>query len=100
MASVSGSTIQRQRILIQGIVQGVGFRPFVYGQALGWGLVGFVCNDSRGVTIEVEGSAEALDGFQHALHSEMPPLARIDSLVTEQLQPQQETKFVIAHSQS
>ena len=52
MASVSGSTIQRQRILIQGIVQGVGFRPFVYGQALDLGLVGFVCNDSRGVTIE------------------------------------------------
>ena len=100
MASVSGSTIQRQRILIQGIVQGVGFRPFVYGQALGRGLGGFVLNDSRGVTIEVEGSSEALDGFQHALYTELPPLARIDSLVTEQLQPQQETKFVIAHSQS
>lgn len=100
MASVSDSTIQRQRILIQGIVQGVGFRPFVYGQALGRGLGGFVLNDSRGVTIEVEGSTEALDGFQRALHTELPPLARIDSLVTEQLQPQQETKFVIAHSQS
>src|SRR5579863_8817357 len=100
MASVSGSTIQRQRILIQGIVQGVGFRPFVYGQALGRGLAGFVRNDSQGVTIEVEGSSEALDGFQRALHTELPPLARIDFLVTEQLQPRQETNFVIAHSQS
>lgn len=100
MASATGSTIQRQRILVQGIVQGVGFRPFVYGQALGLGLVGFVCNDSRGVTIEVEGPTEALDGFQHALHTELPPLARIDSLITEQLQPLQETNFVIAHSQS
>ena len=100
MASVTGSTIQRQRILIQGIVQGVGFRPFVYGQALDRSLVGFVRNDSRGVTIEVEGSSEALDSFQHALHTELPPLARIDSLITEQLQPLQETNFVIAHSQS
>ena len=52
MASVIGSTIQRQRISVQGIVQGVGFRPFVYGQALRWRLVGFVLNDSQGVTIE------------------------------------------------
>ena len=83
MAPVTGSTIQRQRILIQGIVQGVGFRPFVYGQALHLGLVGFVCNDSQGVTIEIEGSAEALDDFQRALHTKLPPLARIDTLVTE-----------------
>src|SRR5437763_8670249 len=100
MASVTGTTIQRQRIIIQGIVQGVGFRPFVYGQALRWGLVGFVLNDSLGVTIEVEGSPEALDGFQRALREEAPPLASIDSLVSEQLQPLHETAFVIAHSQS
>src|SRR6266571_9408356 len=100
MASVVGSTIQRQRIVIQGIVQGVGFRPFVYGQALRWSLAGFVLNDSNGVTIEVEGSPEALDGFQRALREEAPPLARIDSLVSEQLQPLHETAFVIAHSQS
>ncbi len=90
MASVIGhrqemplQTIQRRRIIVQGIVQGVGFRPFVYGQALRWSLVGFVLNDSNGVTIEVEGSTEALDGFQHALREEIPPLARIDSIATE-----------------
>src|SRR5438067_10642718 len=83
MSSAIGSTIQRRRIIVQGIVQGVGFRPFVYGQALRWSLVGFVLNDSTGVTIEVEGSSEALAGFQHALREEAPPLARIDSIVTE-----------------
>ncbi|MEO8970452.1 MAG: carbamoyltransferase HypF [Ktedonobacteraceae bacterium] len=100
MAPVTGSTIQRQRILIQGIVQGVGFRPFVYGQALNLGLVGFVCNDSQGVTIEVEGSSEALDNFQQALQTKLPPLARIETLVTEPLQPLHEVNFVITHSQS
>ncbi len=98
MALVTGSTIQRQKILIQGIVQGVGFRPFVYGQALSRGLVGFVCNDSQGVTIEIEGSSEALDDFQQALHTKLPPLAHIDTLVTEPLQPLHEANFVIAHS--
>src|SRR5215469_18307282 len=64
---ITGSALERRRIVIQGIVQGVGFRPFVYGQALQWGLVGFVLNDSGGVTIEVEGTSELLDGFQRAL---------------------------------
>ena len=45
------SKIERHRIVVQGIVQGVGFRPFVYGQALRQGLAGFVLNDSNGVTI-------------------------------------------------
>ena len=100
MASVTDPVMQRQRIIIQGIVQGVGFRPFVYGQALRHGLVGFVLNDSRGVTIEVEGVTVALEGFQRALREEAPPLARIDSIVTEQLEPCDDTAFVIAHSQA
>src|SRR5690348_8974090 len=99
MASIIGSTIQRQRIIVQGIVQGVGFRPFVYGQALRYGLVGFVLNDSQGVTIEIEGTAEALDDFQRALHEDPPPLARIDSVVTELLPLCHETAFTIMHSQ-
>ena len=100
MVSAIGSTIQRRRILIQGIVQGVGFRPFVYRQALRWGLVGFVLNNSLGVTIEVEGSSEALDRFQRTLREEAPPLARIDSLVTELITPCHDMVFVIAHSQA
>src|SRR5690242_5724908 len=94
------SPIERRRIVIQGIVQGVGFRPFIYGQALRRGLAGFVLNDSNGVTIEVEGTLETLDDFQYALRKETPPLARIDAIVTELLPPSYETTFVIAHSQA
>jgi hydrogenase maturation protein HypF len=100
MASVIGSTIQRRRIVVQGIVQGVGFRPFVYGQALRLGLAGFVLNDSLGVTIEVEGTPETLDDFLRALHKETPPLARIDSVSVEPIPPGHETSFTIAHSQT
>src|SRR6266487_50196 len=100
MPPVTGSTIERRRIVIQGIVQGVGFRPFVYGQALEWRLGGFVLNDSGGVTIEVEGTSESLDGFQLVLREKAPPLARIDSLIAEEVSLCYDTAFVIAHSQS
>jgi hydrogenase maturation protein HypF len=99
MSSVMSSTIQRRRILVQGIVQGVGFRPFVYGQALRWRLVGFVLNDSQGVTIEVEGSVESIHGFQQALREQAPPLARIDSVITELVPLCHENGFSITHSQ-
>ncbi len=98
MSTVIGSTIQRQRIVIQGIVQGVGFRPFVYGQALRWNLVGFVLNDSNGVTIEIEGTSDALDGFQRALREEVPPLARIDAIFTELVPALHDTAFTITRS--
>jgi hydrogenase maturation protein HypF len=100
MPPVTGSTIERRRILIQGIVQGVGFRPFVYGQALQWGLVGFVLNDSEGVTIEVEGASESLDGFQQDLHKKTPPLARIDTLTAESIAPCYDSAFTIAQSKA
>ncbi len=100
MTPIVESTIQRWRILIQGIVQGVGFRPFVYGQALQWELGGFVLNDSMGVTIEAEGSIERLEGFQQALREKTPPLARIDTLVCEVLPVRNETDFKIAHSEA
>ncbi len=99
MSSVMGTTIQRRRIIVQGIVQGVGFRPFVYGQAQRHSLVGFVLNDSQGVTIEVEGSLDALDSFQQALRKQAPPLARIDSVITELISPRHETCFSITYSQ-
>jgi len=100
MVSAVETTIQRRRILVQGIVQGVGFRPFVYGQALRWHLVGFVLNDSLGVTIEVEGTPAALESFQRALCEDPPPLARIDTIATEQIAPCHEATFTIAHSQA
>ncbi|NWJ96201.1 MAG: carbamoyltransferase HypF [Chloroflexi bacterium] len=92
-------TTVRWRIRVQGIVQGVGFRPFVYGTALNLELSGFVLNDSTGVVIEVEGEYKAVQEFQRRLQEEAPLLARIDSLVTEVLPPQSETSFMIAPSQ-
>ncbi len=100
MSSVMGTTIQRRRILVQGIVQGVGFRPFVYGQAQRRSLVGFVLNNSQGVTIEVEGSLAALDSFQQALREQPPPLARIDAIITELIPPRHEDSFSITYSQA
>jgi hydrogenase maturation protein HypF len=92
------SSIVRRRLIVRGIVQGVGFRPFVYSEARRCELGGFVRNDSAGVTIEVEGSAAALDAFEAALHRHPPPLARIDGIVAETLPPLGEQEFVIAHS--
>ncbi len=100
MTNLINTTTQRQRILVQGIVQGVGFRPFIYGLALRLDLAGFVLNDSNGVTIEVEGPPKALDQFQAALRDELPPMARVDSIDTETVPAQQETTFQIVHSQS
>ena len=94
------SKIERRRILVQGIVQGVGFRPFVYGQARRSGLGGFVLNDSAGVTIEVEGQPAALDAFERALREQAPPLARIDSVAAQAVPARGETDFAIAHSQA
>jgi hydrogenase maturation protein HypF len=99
MSSATESTIQRRRIVVQGIVQGVGFRPFVYGQARRSNLGGFVLNDSQGVTIEVEGPVRALDDFERALQEQAPPLSRINSVTTELIPELHERTFVIAHSQ-
>jgi hydrogenase maturation protein HypF len=96
-----GSTdLERQRIVVQGIVQGVGFRPFVYGLAAGMKLAGFVRNDSEGVTIEIEGEPPTLAAFRAALQGQAPPLARIDEVLAESIEPSHETVFAILHSQS
>ena len=68
---------------MRGAVQGVGFRPLVYGLASRLGLSGFVRNDAEGVLIEVEGAGA--DQFVHALRLAPPPLARIDSLDVAEL---------------
>jgi len=68
------------RIKITGLVQGVGFRPFVYGLATRLKLKGWVRNTSAGVDITVDGSPEVLDEFVYALKNNFPPLARIDSV--------------------
>ena len=69
----------RNRFRITGQVQGVGFRPFVYRLASELRLSGWVNNDSRGVTIEVQGSSEAIAAFSRRLNGELPPLASIEN---------------------
>jgi hydrogenase maturation protein HypF len=69
-----------KRIFVTGIVQGVGFRPFVYGLAVHHGLIGWVCNTSAGVVIVIQGDPAGVAAFVESLPAELPPLARIDSL--------------------
>lgn len=68
----------RREFHMDGIVQGVGFRPFVYGLALRHGITGYVLNDANGVTIGAEGSPEQLATFARELRELAPPLSRID----------------------
>ncbi|MEV1204984.1 acylphosphatase, partial [Microbispora rosea] len=69
-------------VRIEGIVQGVGFRPFVYGLATRLGLAGLVGNDERGVFIEVEGGSAPVEEFLAALTGDPPPLAVIERITT------------------
>ena len=100
MASLMDPTLERRRFAVQGIIQGVGFRPFVYGLAHRLGLVGFVRNDSEGVTIEVEGTPHSLDEFERALRTEAPLLARIDVVATQSIAPLYEANFQIVQSEA
>jgi hydrogenase maturation protein HypF len=89
---------ERREVVVRGVVQGVGFRPFIYRLAVEEGLTGFVGNDTGGVTIEIEGTEERLDAFLARLRSEQPPLARIDSLSVRELNATGETGFRIVVS--
>ncbi|MFM5508972.1 carbamoyltransferase HypF [Aeromonas rivipollensis] len=75
----------RREFHLDGIVQGVGFRPFVYGLALRHGLAGYVLNDTNGVTIGAEGSPEQLAAFARELRELAPPLSRIDHFSEREL---------------
>ncbi len=72
--------VQRIRVEVYGIVQGVGFRPFVYQLARENGLKGWVRNTSGSVEIEIEGEEEALECFLFRLKSQAPPVARIEKV--------------------
>lgn len=97
-AAVVAAPAAAARLRVRGIVQGVGFRPFVYGLASQHGLAGWVRNTSAGVEIAVEGSAEALQAFTRALREQPPPLARIDELLVEEGAPQGLRGFAIKAS--
>ncbi|MFQ6614289.1 MAG: acylphosphatase, partial [Fidelibacterota bacterium] len=71
---------KRLHLEINGIVQGVGFRPFIYNLARSFHLTGWVTNTSSGVALEVEGSPKQIANFRRAVSSETPPLALIESI--------------------
>ncbi|WP_368198729.1 carbamoyltransferase HypF [Aeromonas sp. R7-4] len=93
----------RREFHLDGIVQGVGFRPFVYGLALRHGLAGYVLNDANGVTIGAEGSPEQLAAFARELRELAPPLSRIDHFSERELpfahDPDYDGQFRIKASQ-
>ncbi|MGH3161171.1 MAG: carbamoyltransferase HypF [Streptosporangiaceae bacterium] len=90
----------RTAVRVEGVVQGVGFRPFVYALATGLGLTGLVGNDLDGVFAEVEGPQAAVAEFLGRLELQAPPLARIERVTTRALRPVRSASFVIAASES
>jgi hydrogenase maturation protein HypF len=88
----------RVRLRVEGTVQGVGFRPYVYRLAHEHDLGGYVLNDSRGVLLEVEGPEAAVAQFLSRLEPEAPPLAVVDRIATERLEPAGGGEFAILAS--
>jgi hydrogenase maturation protein HypF len=89
-----------RKLNITGVVQGVGFRPFVYQLAHCYHLKGFILNDSSGVNIEIEGKQNAIENFLTALKLELPPLARIDTLLNKKGDFVGYTDFQILNSET
>jgi hydrogenase maturation protein HypF len=87
--------IKRARYLFTGIVQGVGFRPFIYRLAARNGLVGFVQNRPDGVLVEVQGSSTAIDSFFSNVGQELPPLANITGIESSKIAVTGDTEFKI-----
>ncbi|MGB3345998.1 MAG: carbamoyltransferase HypF [Candidatus Humimicrobiia bacterium] len=95
---VKKNNILRYRINIKGVVQGVGFRPFIYRLAKENKLYGWVLNSSEGVVIEVEGESENLRLFIKNIREKAPPMAKIDELSLEEIEPVYRKKFEIKRS--
>jgi hydrogenase maturation protein HypF len=91
-------TLARKRLQVSGVVQGVGFRPFVYRLARLHHLAGWVCNTSRCVEIEIEGPPVSLAAFLGQLEQEAPALARIDAVVSRDTRPEGASGFAIRES--
>ena len=94
-----GEQLAEREFHITGVVQGVGFRPFVYSLALEHKLTGWVRNTSAGVDIVVNGRIPSLDLFSYDLEHKLPPLARIDSLAVQERPSNGFTQFEIVHSE-
>ncbi len=89
-----------RKIEVKGIVQGVGFRPFIFNLANRYQLKGWVKNTSKGVIIEVDGEDGVIDAFIQNIISSPPPLAHIDSITNNVISPNGYTTFQIIESES
>jgi hydrogenase maturation protein HypF len=90
---------RRVRLRIEGTVQGVGFRPYVYRLATELGIAGFVLNDELGVLVEAEGSESSIELFLERLPAEAPPLATVERVTARELVPAGEAGFDIVQSE-
>src|ERR1700761_5954760 len=95
---VMPDTPVRTAVRVEGIVQGVGFRPFVYSLATRLGLSGLVGNDVDGVFAEAEGAPAAVAEFLRALEREAPPLARVERVTASAMAPAGAASFEIVAS--
>ena len=98
VAAVSRDGLERKKVSVRGVVQGVGFRPFVYRLAHDHDLAGWVLNHSGGVEIEVEGPPQPLEAFVQGLTEQAPPLARIVAVEVQDAPPVGYERFEIRHS--
>lgn len=98
MATFPQSAAVSRRIFLRGVVQGVGFRPFIYNLAKKLGVRGFVYNSSSGLTIEAEGDDSTLQEFLRSLRDHPPPLARVGEVTIQELEPVGHTGFEIRQS--
>ncbi len=95
-ATAAGATATAAaRVTVHGVVQGVGFRPFVYTLATELGLAGFVANTGEGVVTEAEGDPDALDAFCARIGSDAPPLAVVESVTRRRKPPAGRSGFTI-----
>ena len=97
-AALQSRERKRIRVRLRGIVQGVGFRPFVYNLAIRLRLGGYVLNSSAGLLAEAEGSPASVAIFVRAIIAEAPPLACIEETETSEIPALGETAFAIRHS--
>jgi hydrogenase maturation protein HypF len=99
VSSVSSGVRSRRRVRVRGVVQGVGFRPFIYVTATRLGLTGSVGNDGDGVMIDIEGDADALDELVRSVLEHPPELAVVVSVESEDLDIQGGSDFTIEVAQ-
>lgn len=95
---MTGAAPIARKLTIRGIVQGVGFRPFIYQLAARYELTGDVANTSSGVIIHIEGPVDKITAFTAAMETEYPPLAHITHITSEVEEPRGADTFAITVS--